>query len=120
VHPRWRTPAAAIMLAALLGIGYVSVRSFEQLADAFILGIWPFYALAVGAVFRLRRTRPELERPYRTVGYPGVPLAFLVASLAMLANALVEQPASTAFGFAIILMGIPVYYGWRAVQARRA
>jgi amino acid transporter len=119
VHPRWRTPAGAIALAALLGIGYVSVRSFEQLADSFILGIWPFYALAVGAVFRLRRTRPDLPRPYRTVGYPWVPLAFLVASVAMLLNALVEQPASTAFGFAIILLGIPVYYLWGAMRGRR-
>ena len=118
VHPRWRTPAAAIALAAMLGIGYVSVRSFEQLADSFILGIWPFYALAVGAVFRLRRTRPDLPRPYRTVGYPWVPLAFLVASLAMLLNALVQAPLSTAFGFAIILLGIPVYYVWRVLGGR--
>src|SRR5690606_22600096 len=99
VHPRYRTPWVAIALAAGLGIGYVSIRSFEQLADSFILGIWPFYALAVGAVFLLRRRRPDLERPYRTVGYPWVPLGFLAASLLMLGNALVEQPASTLFGF---------------------
>jgi amino acid transporter len=49
VHPRWKTPAAAILLCAALGVGYVTLRSFEQLADAFIIGIWPFYALAVGA-----------------------------------------------------------------------
>ena len=120
VHPTWRTPAAAITLAALLGIAYLSVRTFEQLADSFILGIWPFYALAVGAVFRLRRTHPELPRPYRTLGYPVVPAVFLVASLALLGNALVEQPASTAFGFGIILLGIPAYYGWRARHDRRA
>jgi APA family basic amino acid/polyamine antiporter len=117
VHGRWRTPWGAIALAAALGVGYVSVRSFEQLADSFILGIWPFYALAVGAVFILRRDRPELERPYRTVGYPFVPLVFLIASLAMLLNALVEAPRSTLFGFGIILLGIPVFYGWR--RARR-
>ncbi len=119
VHPRWRTPWAAIALAGLLGIGYVSIRTFEQLADAFILGIWPFYALGVAAVFTLRRRRPDLERPYRTVGYPVVPLVFLLASVALLANALVEQPVSTAFGFAIILLGVPVYFGWQWVRARR-
>ena len=120
VHPRWRTPWAAIALAASLGIGYVSLRSFEQLADSFILGIWPFYALAVGAVFRLRRTRPEMERPYRTWGYPWVPLVFLAASLAMLGNALIEQPGSTLVGFGIILLGVPVFYGWRALRGRRS
>jgi amino acid transporter len=119
VHPTYQTPWAAIALAAGLGVAYVSVRTFEQLADSFILGIWPFYALAVGAVFILRRTRPEHPRPYRTIGYPWVPLVFLVASLAMLLNALVEQPGSTLFGFAIILMGIPAYYAWRAIESRR-
>jgi basic amino acid/polyamine antiporter, APA family len=116
VHPRFRTPFVAIALAATLGIGYVSIRSFEQLADAFILGIWPFYALAVGAVFRLRRTRPELERPYRTWGYPLVPVVFLIASVAMLGNAVFESPRQTLFGFAVILVGIPVYFGWRRVR----
>jgi len=118
VHARYRTPWVAIVLAALLGVGYVSVRSFEQLADSFILGIWPFYALTVGAVFVLRRKRPELERPYRALGYPWVPLVFLLASLAMLLNALVEQPASTMYGFGIILLGIPVFYGWRSLREK--
>ena len=118
VHPRFKTPFVAIALAATLGIGYVSLRSFEQLADAFILGIWPFYALAVGAVFRLRRTRPDLERPYRTWGYPLVPVVFLLASVAMLANAVIESPGQTLFGFGVILVGIPVYFAWRAIKAR--
>jgi amino acid transporter len=120
VHPRYQTPWLAIGLAALLGVGYVSIRSFEQLADSFILGIWPFYALAVGAVFLLRRKRPDLERPYRTVGYPVVPAVFLIASVAMLLNSLVEQPGATLFGFGIIASGVPVFYVWRGVGARRA
>jgi amino acid transporter len=118
VHPRWRTPWAAIALAAFLGVGYVSIRSFEQLADSFILGIWPFYALAVGAVYTLRRRRPDLERSYRTVGYPVVPFIFLAASLAILGNALVQQPASTGFGFGVILLGIPVFYAWQGWRER--
>ncbi|HEX7243533.1 MAG TPA: amino acid permease [Longimicrobiaceae bacterium] len=118
VHRRFQTPFAAIALAAALGIGYVSIRSFEQLADAFILGIWPFYALAVGAVFLLRRRRPDLPRPYRTAGYPVVPLVFLLASVAMLGNAVVEEPGQTLFGFGIILLGIPVYWLWKGRRPR--
>ncbi len=119
VHPRWHTPHAAIALAALLGIGYVSVRTFEQLAESFILGIWPFYVLSVGAVFLLRVRRPDLPRPYRTAGYPVVPILFLLASLAMLGNALVRQPGATLFGLGVIASGIPVYYVWQALQRRR-
>ena len=117
VHGRYRTPWAAIALAAALGIGYVSIRTFEQLADAFILGIWPFYALSVGAVFLLRRRRPDLHRPYRTVGYPWVPLIFLLASVWMLLNAVVQEPGSTLLGFGIILLGVPVYFLWTARRA---
>ena len=113
VHPKFRTPHVAITLAAILGVLYVSIRTFEQLADAFILGIWPFYALAVAAVFVLRKRHPDAERPYRTVGYPIVPFVFLAASVAMLGNALITEPRSTLFCFGAILAGIPVYYFWQ-------
>lgn len=112
VHQKYETPYAAILLAAALGVGYVLNQSFEQLADSFIIGIWPFYILAVGAVFVLRRRRPDLERPYRTVGYPLIPIIFLLASVLMLGNSLIEQPRSTMWNFGIILLGIPVYLIW--------
>lgn len=118
VHPRFGTPNVAIALAALLGIGYVSVRTFEQLAEAFVLGIWPFYVLCVIAVFLLRRRRPDAPRPYLTWGYPWVPGLFLLASLGMLGNALARQPASTLLGFGIILSGVPVYHTWMRLRRR--
>jgi basic amino acid/polyamine antiporter, APA family len=117
VHPAFGTPHVAIGLAAGLGILYVSVRTFEQLAEAFVLGIWPFYVLCVLAVFLLRRRRPGASRPYRAWGYPVVPVLFLLASLAMLGNALVRQPLSTLLGFAIILSGVPVYRLWTRLRA---
>lgn len=119
VHPTFRTPWAAIAFSAGLGILYVSIRPFERLAGDFVLGIWPFYALAVGAVFLLRARRPDLHRPYRAIGYPVVPAIFLAASIALLLNALVRQPATTAFNFAIILAGIPVYLVWRRGRGLR-
>lgn len=119
VHPRWKTPYAAIGLAAGLGIAYVLGRDFQQLADSFVLGIWPFYALAVLGVFRLRRTRPDAHRPYRTLGYPVVPILFLVGALGMLLNSAVNDTSNTALGFGIMLAGIPAYYLWRAIQGGR-
>jgi len=113
VSPRFKSPSAAIWLATALGVIYVLQNDFAQLADKFILGIWPFYALAVAGVFVLRRTRPELERPYRAVGYPIVPALFLLASLGMVVNALITDPINTGVTFGIILAGAPVYYLWR-------
>lgn len=112
VHPRWQTPTTAILLCSALGVAYVMSSSFEQLADSFIIGIWPFYAGAVGAVFVLRRRRPDLPRPYKTTGYPFVPLVFLIASILMLGNSVIEEPRRTLLNFGIILIGIPVYYLW--------
>lgn len=116
VHPRFQTPHASIVLTAALGIAYVWSRTFEQLARANILGIWPFYALSVGAVFLLCRSPSAPPAPYRTIGYPIVPVLFLLASLAMIGNSLVRQPRLTLFGFGIILSGVPVYYVWKRVK----
>jgi APA family basic amino acid/polyamine antiporter len=118
VSPRFHSPSVAIWLATGLGVVYVLLNDFQQLADKFILGIWPFYALAVGAVFVLRRTRPDLARPYRTWGYPLVPVLFLLASVGMVLNALVTEPKDTGITFAIILAGVPAYFAWRAWSAR--
>lgn len=120
VHPRWKTPYAAIALAAGLGITYVLLRSFQELADAFVLGIWPFYALAVGGVYILRRRRPDAERPYRTWGYPVVPAVFLVGSVSMLLNSAINNTRASMVGFGVILLGIPVFYLWKGRGARAA
>jgi APA family basic amino acid/polyamine antiporter len=119
VSPRYQSPSVAIWLATALGVVYVLLNDFQQLADKFILGIWPFYALAVGAVFVLRRTRPDLPRPYRTWGYPVVPILFLLASVGMMANALWTDPINTGITFGIILVGLPVYFAWRAWSPKK-
>jgi amino acid transporter len=110
VSPRFATPSVAIWLAALLGVAYVLFNDFQQLADRFVLGIWPFYMLAILGVFILRRKAPAQDRPYRTFGYPVVPVVFLLAALAMVVNALVTDPLNTGVTFAIIGIGAPIYY----------
>ncbi len=109
VHPRYKTPYVAILLAGLLGMALVLSRSFEQLTDTFVLAIWPFYALGVAAIYRLRTRRPDLERPYRAIGYPIVPAIFVVSVIAFVINSLINEPKSTGITFALILTGIPVF-----------
>jgi APA family basic amino acid/polyamine antiporter len=118
VSPRFQSPSVAIWLATGLGVLYVLMNDFAQLADRFILGIWPFYALAVAAVFVFRKKRPDMERPYRALGYPVVPALFLLASVAMVVNELATDTENTAVTLGIILAGIPVYYVWRAFQKK--
>jgi APA family basic amino acid/polyamine antiporter len=117
VDPKTGAPGAAILLTAVLGMVFVLVRTFTQLADQFVIGIWPFYALAVAAIYVLRRRRPDLPRPYRTWGYPVVPGVFLVASLFLLGNYFVSQPVASAVDVGILLAGIPVFVLWRRAHA---
>src|SRR5258705_4299171 len=117
VDPRTHAPTGAVVLMTAMGMIFILVRTFTALADQFIIGIWPFYALAVAGVFVLRRTKPGLERPYLTWGYPVVPLVFLVAALFLLGNYLVRETASFAVDIGIILTGVPIYL-WLAWRRR--
>ena len=114
VHPRFGTPHVAVGLVVLLTCVNASIRTFEQLAEAFVLLLYPFIALTVAAVFVLRRRRPGLPRPYRTAGYPVVPAVFLAGTVAMMGNALLARPAATLVSAAIVAAGVPVYFVWRA------
>jgi APA family basic amino acid/polyamine antiporter len=110
VHPRYQTPYVAIIVAALLGIALVMSRSFERLTDTFVLAIWPFYALGVAAIYPLRRRRPDLARPYRAIGYPVVPALFIAAVGAFVVNSLLNDTLNSVITFAVILVGVPIYY----------
>jgi amino acid transporter len=111
VHPRFQTPWVAIGLSSALGIVFVLLRSFDQLADTFVTAIVPFYALGVAAVFVLRRRRGYAPS-YRVPGYPVVPALFVLSTVYLLANAL-WSPSSrwgTAAVLGVVVAGIPVYY----------
>jgi basic amino acid/polyamine antiporter, APA family len=110
VHPRFKTPYIAILLAAVLGIGMVMTQTFEQLTDTFVLAMWPFYGLSVAAIYRLRQSQPHLQRPYKVVGYPVVPAVFVAAAFYLVLNALITDPKWTTIVFGVVLAGLPVYY----------
>jgi APA family basic amino acid/polyamine antiporter len=110
VHPRFRTPSRAIVLSAAIGIGFVLLRTFEQLADAFVIAIVPFLALSVAGVFVLRR-RPAYDPPFRVPGYPVVPLLFIASTIALLVNAILDRSSrlATLWVLGVVLAGLPVF-----------
>jgi amino acid transporter len=110
VHPRFHTPWVAILLASALGVAMVMTQTFEQLTDTFVLAMWPFYALSVAAIYRLRKSQPHLQRPYKVVGYPWVPAVFIAAAVYLVVNALVTDPVWTSITFGVVLAGLPVYW----------
>jgi APA family basic amino acid/polyamine antiporter len=111
VHPRFRTPYVSILLVTALGVLFVLLRTFEQLADTFVTAIVPFYALAVASIFVLRK-RATYDPPFRAPLYPIVPALFILATLFLLGNAIIDPSSRwpTLAVLGIILVGVPVYY----------
>ncbi|HET8553205.1 MAG TPA: amino acid permease [Rhodanobacteraceae bacterium] len=118
VHPKYETPYIAIGFIVVLAVIYVLLRTFMQLASAYVLGIWPFLALAVVGLFILRRKRPDFPRRYRALGYPVIPALFVLATVVVVANSLWQQPWSTGSSILITLIGVPLYFLWIRWQRR--
>ena len=111
VHPKYGTPYVSIVLVTALGVVFVLLRTFEQLADTFVTAIVPFYALAVAAIFVLRK-RPDYDPPFRVPLYPLVPALFILATCFLLGNAIIDPSSrwQTVGVLGVVLLGIPVYY----------
>lgn len=127
VHPRFRTPIAAIAVQAFMTVTLLIVSAvliqmipffrdhsvFDLLTNCVVLISSVFYALAVGAVMVLRRTQPERERPFRTPMYPLIPIVYLIVNAWFLYQISFGQPVETFVGLGFILLGIPVYHHFR-------
>lgn len=115
VEPRRGVPRLAVVSTSLLGCAYVLSSSFESLTDAFVVGYFPFYALAIVALMVLRRREPDLARPFRVPLYPLPPLVFLLGAACVLGGAIGDLSVSSAAAFAIMLSGLPaswLYERW--------
>jgi APA family basic amino acid/polyamine antiporter len=110
VHPRYRTPAVAIMAQAAWSGFLVLSGKFEQILIYTGFAIVLFSGAAVLALFVLRSTRARDPRPFRAWGYPLAPALFVIASFALVINALRESPASSVAGLALMAAGLPVYF----------
>jgi len=113
VHPRFGTPAAAIVGTALWGAVLVLSGTFEQLLTYVVFMSWVWFALAALAIFAYRRREPDAPRPFRTPGYPVTPVLFVLAALGIVVNTVFAQPVQSLIGLAITLAGIVGYAWWR-------
>jgi len=112
IHPRFRTPAGAIVFQAVVASLMVLTGQFEDLFSLFIFAQWIFYALAVASVFGSRRKEPDLRRPYYTWGYPVVPAVFILGAFALTVNLYIQRPVRSSIGLALILSGLLFYRYW--------
>ena len=113
IHPRFRTPGIAILIQAIWASLLTLVGTFEQIFTFAMFIAIVFWIGATASVFTLRKKLPDLPRPYKTWGYPVVPALFILASLGILLNTLLEKPVEALAGIILTALGIPVYYYWK-------
>jgi APA family basic amino acid/polyamine antiporter len=113
VHQKFRTPGGALIFQGTLAALMALTGTFEELTSLFVFAAWIFYALSVVAMFRMRRTEPDLPRPYRTWGYPFVPAMFVLGAMALTVSIWIDRPIRSSVGLALILSGLIFYRIWR-------
>ena len=111
VHPRFHTPALALIVQAALAVVLVLVGgAFRELFSLAIFAEWLFYAVAASTIFVFRKREPNRPKPYRTVGYPIVPALFIGAAGVLLFYTFVDNLRNSIAGLVVILTGIPVFF----------
>jgi APA family basic amino acid/polyamine antiporter len=111
VHPRYGTPAIAIVTSSVWSALLALSGTFEQLLTYVVFVGWIFYGLGAAALFVYRRREPQA--PFLTPGYPYTTALFVASSAYIVASTLVGQPREAAWGTAIVLLGVPAYLFWR-------
>ena len=119
IHPRWRTPVAALWLQSAWAMALTLTGSYTQLFTYVTFGGVLFHVAAGLALFRLRAMHPEMPRPYRVWGWPWVPALFVLAMALLTANTLQSAPRESLLGLLAIAAGVPAYVRWRRADARR-
>ncbi len=115
-----RVPVYSLLLQAVWASLLAISGTFDQLSDYVIFASWIFYGLVTSSVFVLRRKMPEAARPYRTLGYPLMPLVFVLVALWLVINTLVNRPVESVAGLVLISLGLPIYLYYRAQKRREA
>jgi len=110
VHPRFHTPALALVVQALVAVLLIVVGgAFRELFSLAIFAEWLFYMVAASTIFVFRLRDPDVARPYRTVGYPVVPALFIGTAAVLLCYTFASNLRNSMGGVAVILLGVPVY-----------
>ena len=113
VHPRFKTPAFAVVAGCAWAAVLAATGTFEQLLTYVVFTGWIFYGLGAATVFVYRRREPDAPRAYRVPGYPWTPLLFVVAAAALAVTTIIAQPRRAAVGLGLVITGAPAYLIWR-------
>jgi APA family basic amino acid/polyamine antiporter len=120
LHPTYKTPVVSLMVQMVWTAILCVSGTYNDLLNYVIFAVLVFYVLTIFGLFVLRRIHPEVERPYKAVGYPILPAIYIVMALFIDVVLLRYKPQYTWPGLFIVLLGIPVYYAWHWRQSSPA
>jgi APA family basic amino acid/polyamine antiporter len=112
VHPEFRTPGISILSISSWSAILVLSGRYDQLFTYVIFASWILYGMTTAAVLVLRRKKPDMPRPYRTFGYPFVPIVFVLSALGLVISTLLHSPRESILGLVLVFAGLPFYYYW--------
>ena len=118
LNAKTRVPITAILVQAIWSCVLALSGTFDQLTDCLLFASWIFYGLVTSSVFVLRRKLPNVERPYKTLGYPVVPLIFVLVTVWLIINTLLNRPVESIAGLVLIVLGLPLYFYYRQQKRR--
>ncbi len=113
IHPHYHTPAVSLAVQCAWACLLTLSGTYSDLLDYVIFAVLLFYILTIWGLFVLRRTRPEMPRPYRAIGYPWAPALYILLAAFIEVMLLIYKPGYTWPGLIIVLLGVPVYHLWR-------
>ena len=113
IDSRTGAPSASLLFQCGWACLLTLSGKYGDLLDYVIFAVLLFYILTIAGLFVLRRTRPEMPRPYRAIGYPVLPALYILLAGAIEILLLLYKPAYTWPGLLIVLLGVPVYFVWR-------
>jgi APA family basic amino acid/polyamine antiporter len=113
IHPRFHVPSKALIGQAVWSCLLCLSGTYKDLYEFVVFALVIFFGATGLAVIVLRRKQPHLPRPYRTWGYPGVPILFSLINLLIFFNTVVSQPQKSMFGLLLLGLGIPAYFYWK-------
>ena len=119
VHPRFRTPSGGIMLLGIWSSLLLLSGRYDELYTLVIVPSWILYGMTAVSVIVLRYRRPDLPRPYKVLGYPVIPLVFVLATFALLYSTFQTSPRESGIGFGLIVLGLPFYLYWKRSGRRQ-
>jgi APA family basic amino acid/polyamine antiporter len=117
VSQRSRAPVWAIIVQGACASVLALSGTFDQITTYVIFALWLFAGVTVSAVFVLRRKMPEIERPYKALGYPLVPVLFILVAVWLVINTIITSPIESVTGLALIALGLPLYFYFKRKRA---